>query len=562
MQFSDGEFVVEQKLQRLANSVPASYTLFPDGTTFYGERNFPGGDDLTPGTARSVLQAALTALYGVGGKVYAKAGTYDLTAGNVAVYGDTVLEGDGDATIFQVVPGDYGISLTSSNIAVRNLKITRSSGIYTDLNVGWSNTLIDNVHFVNSNCGTAVSLALQAGHRKVTVRNCLIEGAANGMVITADVAPSGVLIERNTILDSYDSGITVYRANGLQIKDNTLFGFGHAAAGGSGITFTTASAQISQNNQIIGNKLWADAADASNQQVPIHITVADATAYNRRFIVSENTIYGLGASEPANGGAIVVEGAAGTQNLDFIISDNNIYQTRLGIHCIYCEDFLVAHNTIEEVREIGIFGGERDFEITDNIVRNCGMGSPALPKNASAIFLRGAASHHVVKGNKLYDDQLGAETMQYGIYEDVGTDYNTFKNNTIVGAQTMPYLLVGANGTYDAQVLSEEVQINGATTIPVMTFTKAAQLAKATLLYGTLVANDTNVEVGYGDVGGVDRDKYVASVTSGTGAIWETEPLTLTATPDIGALDTVTFYQDGSGGAGEYIRLLIEYLTL
>lgn len=136
----------------------------------------------------------------------------------------------------------------------------------------------------------------------------------------------------------------------------------------------------------------------------------------------------------------------------------------------------------------------------------------------------------------------------------------TVANNRYEACTTPLDASTAVTCVYDGLLQSEQVQINGATTIPVMTFATPVYLVKARLQYSTAVANDTNVTVGYARDGAADPDAFVTSVTSGTGNIWATEELTL-ASNTVTAGDTVTFSQDGSGGAGEYVRLILEYIT-
>jgi len=218
-------------------------------------------------------------------------------------------------------------------------------------------------------------------------------------------------------------------------------------------------------------------------------------------------------------------------------------------------DHLTHYNTVagnvctnNAVHGIKLLGGAQYNAVSGNTCIKNGQDG-----TGSGIHLEGALTlHNSITGNVCYD-------QDYGIRELDSTDYNSYSNNRCAGNGTASHAFVGTHNTYDGRVVSDAVQINGATTKGVATFTEEVFIARATLLYETAVANDTNIEVGYGRDGAADRNYYVTSVSSGTGNIWKRVALTL-AKNDFTAGDTITFYQDGSGGAGEYVRLIIDYV--
>lgn len=70
MRHTYGQKITSANLNKIANSVAASYTIYKDGNDYYGECNIPGGEDLTANSSASiVIQAAHNAL-SEGGKIY------------------------------------------------------------------------------------------------------------------------------------------------------------------------------------------------------------------------------------------------------------------------------------------------------------------------------------------------------------------------------------------------------------------------------------------------------------------------------------------------------------
>lgn len=468
MSFPDGEEMAASgglRLKRLANAIPASYTVFKIGGTYYAETNIAGGTSYDDPDCTVAFQNALGALT-TGGKI--AFGLGDFYIDKITIPNNIVLQGSGwayagaNSTRIRLNDGVNDNMFENDDQAGGNTNIS-----FYNLNLYGNRanqTAGDIVNFVNADWVYFVDCYLSNAYS-----DCLYFGA------TCNV----VYVDRCKLMTT-SGGDCIH---GLGLTDS-----------------------------------W----------------------------ITRNDI-----SSGASGRHGIYDGGGGNH-----ILDNDVYMCKY--HGIYMAGnyTFINRNRCNDNEQRGIeIDGSSYIDVSHNrCINNSNYGVGTY----SGIDINNS-SNCTIAHNQCFDTQ-GTKTQKYGVEERGTSDENMIQGNICRDNATAPYSVIGANSTYDARIISDAVQINGATTTGVLSFKEPAFLARAYLLYETAVTNDTNVEVGYGDVGGVNRDKYVASVTSGTGAIWETEALTLLAAKDIGVLDTVTLYQDGSGGAGEYIRLIIDVL--
>ena len=138
MRHDFGQKAKSSDANRLSNSIPASYTIYKDGTDYYGERNFPGGSDIIPNTdANTVIQAAINALPATGGTVFIKAATYALTD-EIQMKSHVAIIGEGrDSTILKLNKGIYknvieAIGTAETHVTDVTVKKLTVDGNYTN----------------------------------------------------------------------------------------------------------------------------------------------------------------------------------------------------------------------------------------------------------------------------------------------------------------------------------------------------------------------------------------------------------------------------------------------
>lgn len=104
-------------MQRVAQSIPSSYTVWKDGTQAIAESNIKGGTDYTTGTDAVVIQNAIDALTD-GGTIFVRSGVYELTATpTINTDGISIIgEGSGRNQIYFLSPPDPLARLTKGTV--------------------------------------------------------------------------------------------------------------------------------------------------------------------------------------------------------------------------------------------------------------------------------------------------------------------------------------------------------------------------------------------------------------------------------------------------------------
>lgn len=342
---------------RLVNSIGSSYTIFKDGSDYFGECNFPNGSDITASSnASTVINNAIAGLPATGGNVHLKSGTYTL---DTMLAGDSyvLLSGEGSSTvltttdpaltIFKVLglasPGEK-----EHSCGIRDLRITYpSSATVTAIHLeNVHNSFIYNVEI----WGAYHGILLNGESDNTRIENCRIGHYVAGQEIVEDGIHIEDNCEHNVIL-----GNTIESCgnNGINLKI-TSFDLGW------GELFNT-------DNVIAGNTIEECYAG-------IYLTGSKRT-----------TIVGNDITESDYDG-IVVDGGATDDCYDTVINGNNIGNFAVGSrHGIY------------------VFRGIRTT-VTDNIVNNVVQNCLNIAATSSDtlvdgnIFEAGAAGNVVDNG--------------------------------------------------------------------------------------------------------------------------------------------------------------------
>jgi len=173
-QYPDGTRIREAEWNRLLESIPSSYTLWLDGTTYRAESNVSGGTDYSNADFPTVFQQAVDALPTEGGTIHLKGNIFE---GYVELDRDgIILEGEGSwsdipagipdnpptvlhGSVIKVTTADKdGIKIVGQRhgIQIRNLGIwftqaTTGHGITTDTTQTYTLThfVIENIKVLN-----------------------------------------------------------------------------------------------------------------------------------------------------------------------------------------------------------------------------------------------------------------------------------------------------------------------------------------------------------------------------------------------------------------------------
>ena len=91
---TDGEKMTQARARRLQASIPTSYTVFRDGSTYYAEANILDGTNYEGADFSTVMQAAIDALPTYAGVIMLKCGTYEVTKA-IKIKGWLTIQGEG-----------------------------------------------------------------------------------------------------------------------------------------------------------------------------------------------------------------------------------------------------------------------------------------------------------------------------------------------------------------------------------------------------------------------------------------------------------------------------------
>jgi hypothetical protein len=284
---------------RLSNSVPASYTVWKDDSSYYAESNIPGGIDYNGTSFSTVLQNAIDALdITYGGKVFIKEGRYYVDAAIVLGNDDgkTSLIGENPATTELCLSAGVDDSMIKINptnltnfIYIDNLSLWGSkasqAGTSNGIEVnGYAGDIFINRVYIDDFYTSAIWMKGSTLLWNVWITNCLLEGCSweainldasvacryfhiahnymhdnlNGIHIIGN-SISNVNIHDNIIKKNDEHGVLFEAAQniimtGNQINDNSNSSSGNydgVYLGASGGTETT---EVTIASNIIGNK--------------------------------------------------------------------------------------------------------------------------------------------------------------------------------------------------------------------------------------------------------------------------------------------------------------------
>jgi len=218
--FSDGQKIsAALAWDRMIQSVPASYVVWKDGSTYRAECLLKGGTDYSGTDAATVIQNTLDEADGV---VFIKSGSYDIDT-TIALKSNAILLGEGINTVLNnkmVHDWDYVFSIGSSvsDVVIRNLKIT-STGETGAINCYGSNVLFDSLTIENMYNG----LVIQEEVSSIVVQNCFFtSNLASGNPCMLHIYGSDVVISNNIFKDIAYKALRVFKGNNINILSNVF----------------------------------------------------------------------------------------------------------------------------------------------------------------------------------------------------------------------------------------------------------------------------------------------------------------------------------------------------
>ena len=379
MSWTSGEKLSQSRLRRLSETIPSTYTIWKDGSTYRAETNMSGGTDYNGTNASIVIQAAIDTLTTTGGLIFLKEGHYSIsTALNMlsdvtvkgATNGATVLEATGSVTIFKNKNQASGDTFTDFDIQLDDMTLNADSGDH-------------GVHFVNVQGFKLERIIFKGGgstHRAVELDGCEM-GEING----CQTVGSGIAV----LCPSPKTP----RAS-IIISDNELGG--GAACDHPGLLVDRAYRIIASNNMINYHGLSSELIFQNSAN---------------GIIISGNHIFDGGYH------GISIDGCRFIQIIGNDIIDNS--QNALG--------------TYDGVK---LSGDSQDILIKDNIIRNINFASHKYAIEEAGTSNRNIFSENsVVSVTTPYIVKIGALTVVKNnighVTENSGTSTGTGAQQTI-----------------------------------------------------------------------------------------------------------------------------------
>jgi hypothetical protein len=340
----------------------------------------------------------------------------------------------------------------SNNITISNNTITQEN-VMTGANKGRGITLAQD--------GLAEAVFLH----DISVTGNTINGGYQGIYLAnLDADNENISIANNTINTPDNTGIALSAISvPISVCQNTI-----RDAGGYLVDFSNCSFATVSGNTMVGAAAL------------IGVHMATTSIHNN---ISDNIIYSYGYQ--------VFQVQDGCDHN--IFANNQVYGGTRGIDITTCDGLqIIGNNFYGGSQQCIRLAGCKHCIVTGNRV-------DAYGQSAIAVFDSGAnySLYNLIANNDLSDSQGGA--TQDGINEYGNSDYNTYRNNNILG-NVNNSTFVGAHNTYDQMpVLSVSLDLSGgASDLDTFFSTKSCYLAGYTILYTEASSADAGVNIRIG----------------------------------------------------------------
>jgi len=411
--FSDGQKISETEWARLIQSVPASYVVWKDGSTYRAECLLKGGTDYSGTDAATVIQAAIDALSTVGGRILIKSGEYTIST-TLRIRSNIHLKGEGkEVTILKAASGlndnlmeNYNIDtspLMDENIIIEHLTLDHQGSSQT----------------------SGSTLALRV--KNSILRNCKVMNGYNFTVYWTGWRTDPLTYAEENVIENniiYGAGASDQFGGGL-FKRCYIAGNVFDGGGGSG-GFVN---RLITESVIVGNVV----KNQSGAGISLETGTKNIVIGN---VVVDNDGTGISAPTTDDGDPYY--------NL---VEENIVLRCKYGISI--GQEAIVIGNRVEENEAAGIVALSYSI-VKGNIVKNNGQDDTVNAIYRVGIRLPNSV-HCIVKGNLVFDDQT-TKTQQYGIWEGGTADYNQIKNNDVFGNDVSQIVKVGANSVVTGNI--------------------------------------------------------------------------------------------------------------
>ena len=396
------------------------------------------GDGTTDDTA--AIQAAVNALNSAGGgSLYVPSATYLIT--QITLKSNVSIVGNGNSSIFKVKAGtsvDIFTATSISNVLLSNFYVdcTNQGGAFNGIKItGFTNSEINGVTIYNAaGFGWLIFSSINSKFLRNTIN---ITRQWDGMTIST--GSIGNIIEGNTVINSYDSGIGFTNTIGTVCVGNYVDRSGVVVSGSyvaPGIDAAGAVNADITGNYVIGNLYGISLLQHPNSgQNPKRVTCSGNTV--------ADSVYGIML------GAVSVILPATTVGVlsEIIISGNKIFGDSVqGIHLDTCQNITVCANDVSYCTN-GIYINNTSYITlsanTSNL--NTSNGFNFSSGNSNIVLI-----NNVSKQNSTldYTGNLGSGSIGMGNITTTGydMDYSGVYGANLKGNYTVATLPFGSPG--------------------------------------------------------------------------------------------------------------------
>ncbi len=246
--FSDGQKITSTEWARLIQSVPASYVIWKDGSTYRAECLLKGGTDYSGTDAATVIQSAIDAL--TSGRIVLKG---DFVFSNVVnIYGKQNLVIEGNEAVIKPSQNYEGTSHEkkalfniedSCNIHIKGLRTQidwneQSSSLDIVIFYIWNSTMVtieNNRHYDDRPNGISGGVclvkmssdSLNFENKHIFVLNNIMESesATKGHAVAFIDTGQDVVVKGNKIIQALDTLVYAAYAKDVWIECNYIYGW-------------------------------------------------------------------------------------------------------------------------------------------------------------------------------------------------------------------------------------------------------------------------------------------------------------------------------------------------
>jgi len=420
--------------QTFTNSIPPSYVVYERDGTIYADAQDSSLPSLSGSSAATVIENAISEVDSVGGgKVYIKAGTYDID--NDIVIRDksnVVVEGAGKfATTLKVTSTGYPVFNKNEDVLTEGMEF-RHFGIdgngvadsrLMNLRRKSENFVLEHLYLRDTDSGFLVGFG---DSHNINVRNCIFKNA--GLGTTSDLVAGYQRLDKNGVAKFTDN-VFIYDAVPEASSMLSFAGGGWATIKGNVFinkTDTTSNAvsvearfNEDKGKLIVDNKTYQPGV-YSAKRARISITT-DGTNPLGKYVIQGNVAEGI------------YVGADSTELAPKVVIADNEVKGQDGIMVYYADNVTIVGNDVGP-SEYAIYGYQTNhIRIVGNVCKNYNQTETYANNKGIFVNYYGKA---IILGNECYDDQA-TETAVRGIILAIGGgDYAAVRNNIVSDLST------------------------------------------------------------------------------------------------------------------------------